>query len=1143
MKKDTASKVEKLKHLQNELSEIDKKLNKSDNLQTVNLSEQLKNTVKTYLRQISGVLIKVVKLSQNLLVIEDGRIVYNGKITRFPFNRDNASDVADNQIERINYCLQYMSENGVSPKYIAEMGKSLHTLYGIFDEADKMQDELVRLKERAVRSEKAELKARKREIQTEIEALTSEIKTSVEAEKKDGCLSAEEYSEREKSGKIKYSRTVPVGYFGEASDFVRTLFALEAKEGKGSAFIEVSQSYGNDDRFYDKIESMLIRAALEFGQNEIRFAAIENTKITPVLAPALEIHNNIFRATEGDKKVATDADTTDRLLKRLVDEQSARLSAFRSATPRVNNIADFNKNNPDGRKEYILLLINGFPELINNGNVESLESLLKNGGKVGIFAMIFGQNESIGNYGERKQLDFAELGTKFISINEKGIGSCDKKQFELCGGESFSREQFKKIIQARIANERAKAQLNKTNVTVKASSDAFYLNEIIEREAKVPFYKKIEIPIGKYEDGSTYYYTTSTEKMPYPFTLIVGTTGTGKSAVLHTLMMSGAMKYAPDELEFHLIDFKSSESSTEFSNYQYDKKNANNLYLPHVKYLSLRARAENALDVVKYIDELCNERAVKGKFYDYNKHVVEEGIGEKLPQIYVIIDEYRNMLNVGEDDYGLSADVKATLDKIIKRARAFGIGLIFCGPEPELPSGIMGQINNRIAYFLQKDSKFDDMFDSKLTNLKSLYPMIKEGKSEVPKKGYALCATNSSSKPEMVRMAFCGKTDIKDNDAEAVMMRDTAKEIRDKYRKNYGKTYGNQTVIGTLSSKKLNGEGEYRTWDEEYEYSVLACKAGYDNEHEFETSGSIEALKDKYPLAIGVSNSSPRKAYLDFASQVKTQYNYFAFANDAALCRIESNAAFAFLFQCAHLSLFKKNTPRVLFCDDEDSRAFDTCFGKIIDKKPFLKDYIEHVHGKREIIKRLVSLNRGRRSNKEPLLVIIHEIEWMGREGDALSATIPSINEETKDKGASEYQKQLESVKAKGITPPAFLLGMKAIPAQKGAEAVTQETLTLSDAKSALLSLHKEGNRNKIFTITSSVIYDELNDLLKIDGDKKCLDYAVYGSFDVLTSKDSKKSNNANGCYLFPARMSVRLYDYSYEEAKEWWDALEIRMK
>ena len=148
------------------------------------------------------------------------------------------------------------------------------------------------------------------------------------------------------------------------------------------------------------------------------------------------------------------------------------------------------------------------------------------------------------------------------------------------------------------------------------SASSFALSNLLEDKPELPHYEVVSIPLGKI-GSEVYSLKASTEKPPYPFVLVTGGTGCGKSAFMHEIILSGAYKYSPDELEFHVIDFKSADKATEFADYQYGKK----MYIPHIKYLSLKSRPENALDIINYIQKLKSKRNRMGKFKSYNESI------------------------------------------------------------------------------------------------------------------------------------------------------------------------------------------------------------------------------------------------------------------------------------------------------------------------------------------------------------------------------------------------------------------------------------------------------------------------------------------------------------------------------------------
>src|SRR5205814_10206977 len=74
--------------------------------------------------------------------------------------------------------------------------------------------------------------------------------------------------------------------------------------------------------------------------------------------------------------------------------------------------------------------------------------------------------------------------------------------------------------------------------------------------------------------------------------LIAGKTGSGKSTLLHALVTNLSMWYAPDEVEFYLIDFK---KGVEFKTYATHE-------LPHARAIAVESDREFGLSVLQRID-------------------------------------------------------------------------------------------------------------------------------------------------------------------------------------------------------------------------------------------------------------------------------------------------------------------------------------------------------------------------------------------------------------------------------------------------------------------------------------------------------------------------------------------------------------
>lgn len=149
----------------------------------------------------------------------------------------------------------------------------------------------------------------------------------------------------------------------------------------------------------------------------------------------------------------------------------------------------------------------------------------------------------------------------------------------------------------------------------------------------------------------------------YPAALVGGRTGSGKSVLLHSLILGWAMQYPPEELEFYLIDFK---EGVEFKPYA-----AGNL--PHARVVAIETNREFGISVLQSLD---NEIEARGRAFkkvgggEVNLDTYRRNTGILLPRIVLVIDEFHMMLE-GDDE--ASRVAAALIERVVRQGRAFGV--------------------------------------------------------------------------------------------------------------------------------------------------------------------------------------------------------------------------------------------------------------------------------------------------------------------------------------------------------------------------------------------------------------------------------------------------------------------------------------
>lgn len=181
-----------------------------------------------------------------------------------------------------------------------------------------------------------------------------------------------------------------------------------------------------------------------------------------------------------------------------------------------------------------------------------------------------------------------------------------------------------------------------------------------------------------------------------PHALIAGTTGSGKSVCIHSLINSILYKSTPDQVRLILIDPK----LIEFSSYE----DIPHLATPVINDPKLATTALKwAVDEMQNRYELfktCKRRDIT----TYNELAGNEPGLRKLPYIVIIIDELADLMFVA------SSSVEEYIQRLAQKARAAGIHLIMATQRPStdiIKGPIKANIQTRIAFAV--NSQVDSM--------------------------------------------------------------------------------------------------------------------------------------------------------------------------------------------------------------------------------------------------------------------------------------------------------------------------------------------------------------------------------------------------------------------------------------------------
>lgn len=181
---------------------------------------------------------------------------------------------------------------------------------------------------------------------------------------------------------------------------------------------------------------------------------------------------------------------------------------------------------------------------------------------------------------------------------------------------------------------------------------------------------------------------------------IIGQSGSGKSVFLHNIIVGAMLKYAPEDLQLYLLDFKL--GGVEFNRYQGVK---------HVKALLVdNSDPQVTLEILRELRGSMTERgkllrsAGVNNIGEYNKLHQQD----RMPHVLVVADECHEMFKADDSIPRLVRnEISDIVIKIAKEGRSQGVHLVFATQTlsgTEMSSEI---INNVSDFYLLKCAQTD----------------------------------------------------------------------------------------------------------------------------------------------------------------------------------------------------------------------------------------------------------------------------------------------------------------------------------------------------------------------------------------------------------------------------------------------------
>lgn len=261
---------------------------------------------------------------------------------------------------------------------------------------------------------------------------------------------------------------------------------------------------------------------------------------------------------------------------------------------------------------------------------------------------------------------------------------------------------------------------------------AVHLREVIESPEFQDNKSKLSVALGKDVAGKTA--VVDIGKMPH--VLIAGSTGSGKSVCINSIITSIIYNAKPSEVKLVMVDPKVVELSV------YNG-------IPHllIPVVTDPKKAAGALAwAVQEMDDRYMKFASKGvrDLKGYNKAIEKENENAKIPQIVIIIDELADLMMVA------AKEVEEAICRLAQKARAAGMHLVIATQRPSvdvITGLIKANVPTRIAFAVSSQVDSRTILDC-------------AGAEKLLGKGDMLYYPVGASKPTRIQGAFVSDDEV-----------------------------------------------------------------------------------------------------------------------------------------------------------------------------------------------------------------------------------------------------------------------------------------------------------------------------------------------------------------------------------------------
>lgn len=456
----------------------------------------------------------------------------------------------------------------------------------------------------------------------------------------------------------------------------------------GNILLKVKQPEKYDEQIKQFLDQTILKFLLAFPAKRLKMRLID-------IASKVDF-SPYTKLTKVDKEILFDGIVRDeRKLADVIKDMKELMYSVSDKKVTMNDVDDvfaYNQSFESTPQDFHLLVLTDFPNGISENLAEDILQIVENGRRSGIFTVIV-HNEAVEFDDPKKEYAFDKIANNIQKCSmcihyNRGTFKMDtdlKHTFE--PDKTLSTALLSEITEVMARNvEQVKQKSVPLGAMFEATDRAEQSVDGIKLAADV-----LDIPIGV-QGGDVQTLKLETNNGS-PHTAILGGTGSGKSVLLHTIILNTCYKYSPEDVNLYLLDFK---GGTEFKFYEANKDKKKQL--PHIKLLGITRNVEDGIAMLSNLRNVMYEREKLFKANGAEDIVTYCRAGNKLPRLFVLIDEIQELF--GRDDK-ITQKALSILGDLFSQGRSFGINLLWASQSvpvvPGLENNVLNHIGNKIS--------------------------------------------------------------------------------------------------------------------------------------------------------------------------------------------------------------------------------------------------------------------------------------------------------------------------------------------------------------------------------------------------------------------------------------------------------------